>query len=139
MKKALLIFTLMLSISASALNIPKKIIGQYDAEVPAFEFEDNGHTVHASAYTLSLILREDYLVYKTEHLEFNGVYKAVKDNGPLVDIDVAISNSISIDFDLDLQVNKKTGSIAIKGLKGVPEVTAIKREISVKRKGFKRL
>ena len=143
MKKALLAATFILSISLSALslNIPKKLMGQYDAEVPAFEFEDNGRTLKASGYTISLILKEEFMLYKTGILNFHGEYTDVAEKGDIIDIDVAITNEISIKFDIGLSVNKKTGLIAITGLHGVPPVTAKKREIVInkKNKGFKRL
>lgn len=143
MKKAFLTVTIITFISfiGFSLNIPKKLMGQYDAEVPSFEFEDKGRTVKASAYTISLILKEDFMWYKTGSLKFLGVYQDAVENGDLLDIDVEITNEVSITFDIALSVNKKTGSIAISGLTGVPTLTAQKREIVLKKKnrGFKRL
>lgn len=143
MTKAFVFAALFISISFSgfSLNIPKKILGQYDAEVPAFEFEDNGRTLKASGYTISLVLKEEFMWYQTGTLKFLGEYKEVVEDGELVDIDVEITNEISIKFDIELVVNKKTGSVAINGLKGVPPVTAKKSEIVItkKNRGFKRL
>ena len=106
-------------------------MGQYQAEVPAFEFEDNGHTVQASGYTLSIVLREDYMWYRTEMLEFYGEYTELKEEKDIIDVSIALSNDLSIDFDLDISYNKRTGALAIRGLKGVPEIQMSKQEIKV--------
>ena len=143
MKKALLFTVLFLSMSwaTHALKIPKKIIGQYQAEVPDFDFEDNGRTVHASGYTLSLILKEEFMLYKSGILELQGSYKSLSENGGLIDLAVEISDNVAIEFDLGLTIDKKTGSIAVSGLKGLPEITLHKKEIQVEKnnRGFKRL
>lgn len=135
MKKFILI-TFVLSLStAFSISIPEKIIGQYQAEIPSFEFEDNGRTVHAAGYTLNLLLREDYMWYKTDMLEFYGEYTDLKEKGDIFDVSIAVSNDLSIDFDLDISYNKKTGSLAVKGMKGLPEVELTKRrEIKVNKK-----
>lgn len=133
--KKILLFTFVFSFfTAFSVSIPKKLIGQYQTLVPAFEFEDNGHTVQASSYTLNLILREDYMWYRTEMLEFYGEYTELVEEGDIIDVSIALSNDLSIDFDIDISYNKKTGAIAVKGLKGVPELEMIKKEIKVVQK-----
>ena len=134
MKRIILLVCILWVTNAFSHSIPKKFIGQYDAEVPAFEFEDNGHTVYASAYTLSIILREDYLWYETEMFKFFGEFKNFEENKDHCNIAVDVSNDLSMNFDFDLHINKKSGDVAISGLTGVPVLELQKRAILVTRK-----
>ena len=141
MKKVVLIAFLFCVTSAFSIAIPKKYLGQYDTEVPAFEFEDNGHTVTAGAYTMSIVLQEEYMWYQCGKLRFYGEYLELKDEGEVMDINVEVSNTISIGFDIDISINKNSGAVAVKGLKGLPNLAMKKREIVVtkKNRGFSRL
>lgn len=134
MKTTTLAALIICSIQASAISIPKRLIGEYEASVPAFTFDDNGHTVQAAASTMSIILREDYLWYKTGMFQFYGEYQEVVEEGDFINVAVLLSNDLSVDFDMGLIINKKTGQIAVKGLTGVPEVSLEKRQITVHKK-----
>lgn len=133
--KTLLSLTLLLCTSLSfSFEIPKKLLGRYETHIPDFEFQDNGRTVQASGYNIAIALREDYLWYYCGSLQFFGVFTQTSEDDENLDISVNVSNDLSIAFNFDLSLNKKTRSIAITGLTGIPEVTLKKHEISVTRK-----
>lgn len=134
MKKALFLTFLFTTTLSFSFAIPKKLIGRYETHIPDFEFQDNGRTVQAAGYNIAISLKEDYLWYYCGNLEFYGTFTKASESGDLVDISVNVSNDLSVQFDLELSLNKKTKSIAVKGLKGIPEVNLYKREIVVKRK-----
>jgi hypothetical protein len=134
MKKALLLLALVVVANAFSLTVPKKIMGQYDAEIPAFDFEDNGQVRHASAYSVSILLRENYMWYRCGSMKFRGDYTEIVENGPLLDIQVGISNESSIAFDLEIIIDRRTNSLVLKGLKGLDVVKLDKKQIIVEPK-----
>ena len=130
----------MIAFSATSITIPKKVIGQYDAEVPDFEFEENGQTKRAAGFTLSILLRETNLLYRMGTMEYSGTYTEVVQKGAFVDMKVNIKSNSTLEFDLDLKWDKKSKTLAVKGIKGIDEVVCNKKEeVAVKNKGFKRL
>lgn len=134
--KALFLLTFLLSATYSfSYIIPKKLLGKYETNVPDFEFEDNGRIVKASGYNLTINIREDYLWYYCGDIEFYGAFTQTSEDEDQVAISVNVSNNFSIGFDLELSLNKRTKSIAIKGLTGFLEVILEKREIVVTKKG----
>ena len=140
MKKTLLFCALLFAFSASSITIPKKVIGQYDAEVPDFEFEENGQTKKAAGFLLSIKLRETNLLYRMGTMEYSGTYTEVLQKGGFVDIKVNVTNNNSLEFDLDLKWDKKTKTLSVKGIKGIEEVICSKvDDMAEKNKGFKRL
>ena len=140
MKNFLLACAMLIAITATSVNIPKKLVGQYDAEVPAFEFKENGEVKQASGFLLSILLRESSFLYRAGSLEYKGVYNEVNQNGSLVDMQVTVSNSASLSFDLDFVYDKKSNSLAVYGIKGLEQVNCEKKEVVVeKNKRFRRL
>jgi len=134
MKKALLTLVLFVSIAANSTDLPKVCLGQYEAKVPAFEFVDNNNTIKASAYDVKLVLFEDHIKYYCGEIELTGFYESVEDSSGEVNMAVTVTNSISIDFDFNLLLDKKTKSLKIIGLNGVPEAQLPKRQIKLTRK-----
>lgn len=141
MKKLFLAFMLLTTLAHASIEIPKKILGEYQAVVPAFEFEDENHEkVQASSYVINIHLKSNHLLYKMGDLEMKGLYSELNEDGKFIDLAVNITNNVSIDFDLDLNINKKTGEIRMYGLKGVPEAKLEKKEIKKeKKRRFRRL
>ena len=134
MYKGLLFFLSFIAVSAHSNDLPKYCYGQYDAVMPAFEFEDNDRVHQASAYNLSIKLTPGIVFYQCGLLGFTGTYSNVDQVKDEVSMLVSITNSISIDFDFNISVNKKTRALKISGLNGLPETRLAKREISIKRK-----
>lgn len=140
MKRLSLLMLIFIATSASAFTLPKKILGQYDAEIPPFQFEEDGEIIQASGYTVSILLRETYMWYRAGNMKFRGSYESVVEDGALVDIKVNVSNKSSVAFPLEMIVNKKTKSLILKGLKGVNQVKLDKKEDKPeKNRGFTRL
>ena len=134
--KILLFLTFLLSTTLSfSFVIPEKLLGRYETQVPDFEFENNGQTIKAAAYNVAVTLREDYLWYHCGDLKFYGVFTDAIENDEQIDIHARVSNDLSIEFDFELSINKKTKSLALRGLKGIPELTLHKHEIVLKHKG----
>ena len=122
------------------INVPKKVVGQYEADIPDFEFEENGETKHATGFLLSIFLRENDLLYRAGSLEFKGKYTDVSQNGQYVDMKVNLFNNSSVTFDLDLIFDKKTNQLAVHGIKGIEEVVCGRRQVTVEKKTrFRRL
>ena len=133
-KTALLALFVCATSAAFSIAIPKKLTGQYDAEIPSFEFEDNDRTLQASAYNISLALHMDYLWYYCGEIKFYGEYNSLTDDGENTNVGIAISNDYSVSFNMELSVNNKTHDFVLKGLKGVPETTLVKRKIHLEKK-----
>ncbi|OIQ37677.1 MAG: hypothetical protein BM555_00355 [Crocinitomix sp. MedPE-SWsnd] len=134
MNKALLIFALFASIVANSTVVPKVCLGQYEAKIPAFEFVDNDKTIKASAYDVKLVLFYDHIKYYCGEIELLGFYESVEDSSGEVNMAVTVTNSISIGFDFNLLLDKKTKSLKITGLNGVPEAQLSKRQIKLTKK-----
>lgn len=140
MKNFLLIFAMLFAFSATSVNIPKKLVGQYDADVPAFEFEENGEVRQASGFKLSILLRESSFLYRAGSIDYKGVYNEVNQNGSVIDMKVTVSSSASLSFDLDFIYDKKSNSLSVHGIKGLDEVKCEKKEVVVEKKTrFRRL
>lgn len=140
MKFILLTSAMFIAITATSVTIPKKLVGQYDAEVPAFEFEENGEVRQASGFMLSILLRESNFLYRAGSLEYKGEYNEINQNGSIIDMKVTVSSSASRSFDLDFVYDKKSKSLAVHGIKGLDEVKCEKKEEVVEKKTrFKRL
>lgn len=140
MKRLVFLLAIVFATSASAFTLPKKILGQYDADIPPFQFEEDGEIVQASGYSVSILLRDTYMWYRAGNMKFRGTYSSVVEEGQLVDIKVEVSNKSSVAFPLELIVNKKTKSLILKGLKGIDQVQLEKKEETPeKNRGFTRL
>ena len=73
----------------------------------------------------------------TKYLTDNGVRiwnEWANENGDNLDLDITVSNDLSIKFDLGVSYNTKTGLIALKGLKGLPELKMHKHKIQLIKK-----
>lgn len=134
MKNLTLLTFLLCTTLSYSFEIPNKLLGRYETTIPDFEFEDNGHTVQAAGYNLAVVLRENYLWYHCGSMQLYGTFTETAENEDNLDIKVNVSNDISISFDFDLSINKKTKSIAITGLKGLPELNMRKHQIQVTKK-----
>ena len=133
MLRASILILFLASFFVSAETVPKKIQGQYQAEVPGFEFEDNNRTIKTAPYQVTLTLKEDYLWYLCGSIKFYGTYTSVVEKDNIINVKVNISNDMSINFDMDLSVDKKSRSLIISGLKGVPITELPKRDIILKK------
>ena len=131
MKKALIILSVFTAINANSTDLPKVCLGQYETKVPAFEFVQNDMLIKASSYNVKLVLFKDYLKYFCGSMEFTGFYEEIDDSSDEVNLSVSITNNISVDFDFELLLNKKTKSIQISGLKGVPVTKLPKSQIKL--------
>jgi hypothetical protein len=134
MKKGLIFIALFVAFTANSIEIPKKILGQYEADVPAFTFKFNDKDYKASAYHLSIILKNDILWYKCGSLLFSGSFQSVEEDGENVNVSADFSNNQSISFNLDMSINKKTRSLVIAGQNGLPSTSLVKREIVMVKK-----
>lgn len=132
MKKHLLLFILFLSINSFCADLPKKILGQYQVKIEAFDFQDNGRTVKAGAYLLSITLKEEFLYYTCGKLTFVGTYSDISEDSDNVVLKANIANDYSVSFDLDISVNKKNLAMNIAGLKGVEVAQLARKEIVIK-------
>ncbi|MBD3639039.1 MAG: hypothetical protein HUJ25_16915 [Crocinitomicaceae bacterium] len=128
MKALLLNGLLILVFAVQEVSIPKKIAGQYFAEAESFQFEDNEHTVEASSYDVTVILRDEYMWYTVGNMKLFGSYNSVEDKGGLVTIKATVSNDISIEFDVEMIVDKKKDTLIIKGTNGTPDTKLEKQE-----------
>jgi hypothetical protein len=135
------LFTLsFIALNGFAIEIPKKLLGEYYAEVSSYDFEHNDRDLKASSHIIRIILKEDAVWYQSGKLTLEGDYKEVKTEGQNVLFDINVSNSKSINFDFNLNVNKKTGEAFLSGLKGVPDTKMRKRPSKPeKNRGFRRL
>lgn len=134
MKKGLIAVILFVAFTANSIDIPKKILGQYDAEVPAFTFMFNNKSFKASGYHLSIIVKDDILWYQCGGLLFSGSFQSVEEEGDDVNVNADFSNEQSISFNLNMKINKKTKSLIIAGHNGIPTANLIKREIVMVKK-----
>ena len=134
MRKATLLFIFFIAINVKSNDLPKVCYGQYDAMMPAFEFEDNNKIHKASAYKVSIRLTPGVVYYTCGSLSFTGTYSNVDQEKEEISMLVSISNSISINFDFNVMVNKKTRNLKISGLTGLPDTEMVKRQIVLKRK-----
>lgn len=134
MKKGLIIIVLFVAFRANSIDIPKKILGQYDADIPAFTFKFNDKEFKASAYHLSIIVKSDILWYKCGNLLFSGSFQSIMEDSENVNVKANFSNEQSISFKLNFIINKKTRSLAIASHNGIPATNLIKREIVLKKK-----
>ena len=134
MKKGLIVFALFVVFTASSIDIPKKILGQYEADVPAFVFQYNNKSYKASAYHLSIIVKNDILWYKCGGLLFSGSFQSVEEVGENVNVNADFSNEQSISFNLNMKINKKAKSLIIEGHNGLPTTSLVKREVVMVKK-----
>lgn len=134
MFKAGLFFLSFLALSANSNDLPKYCYGQYEALMPAFQFEHNDKVHAASAYSLGIKLTPEQVFYKCGKLSFTGVYSNVNQEKNDISMMISISNNASIEFDFNISLNKKSKTLRIFGLKGMPDAELAKREIILKRK-----
>jgi hypothetical protein len=135
MLKASVFSLVLLAFTSFSAELPKKILGTYDADIPAFEFEYQNKTLKASGFHVSLVLKSEIMIYKCGSLEFDGIYEEVLEEGDNVNIGVSIMNTENVKFDLDLCYNKKNRSVSMCSLVGIPAPNMQKREIVLKSQG----
>ncbi|MFT4599911.1 MAG: hypothetical protein ACI857_000078 [Arenicella sp.] len=134
MKKALFLIAILAANVANSTDLPKICLGQYETEVPAFEFVKNDQLIKASAYDVKLVLFKDHLSYFCGSIEFTGFYDMIENSADEVNMNISVTNSISVDFDFELLLDKKSKTMKMFGLKGVPEMSIPKRQIKLTKK-----
>ena len=134
MLKQLLLCLSLLSLTAFSNTLPKKLVGQYEAIVPAFTFEYQNKELKAAAYQVSVILKSEFMIYRCGQLEFEGTYAKVDETAENVSLGIHIMNGRSVMFDFGIDIDPKTKTMMIKGLKGVPEAQLTPREILLTKK-----
>jgi hypothetical protein len=140
MLKAALLSIALTSISVFAFDIPKKLFGEYVAEIESFKFEHDDSNLKASSHIIRIILKPDMVWYQSGKMTLKGNYQEVKSEGQNVLFDIHVSNEKSINLDFNLDINKKTGYTILSGLKGVPETRMFKKPNKPeKNRGFSRL
>ncbi|MCB9223675.1 MAG: hypothetical protein R2780_04130 [Crocinitomicaceae bacterium] len=140
MKKALVVFGLLLSLKGLTFDFPEKFLGEYNAEIESYKFEYSDNYHRASSHSIRIILQEDMVWYQSGKVTLEGSYKNVKKAGDNYTFDINVNNNRSIDFDFNIDINKKTGIIILSGLNGVPSTRMIKKlDKPTKNKGFGRL
>ncbi|MEX1002293.1 MAG: hypothetical protein WDZ35_09290 [Crocinitomicaceae bacterium] len=135
MFKILLAPLLFITFHSFSLELPKQLLGHYESEVPAFEFEYQNKKMKASTHHVSLYLKENSLRYSCGKLDFYGSYTEIIEGENILELAVNITNDHSVDFDFGLKIDKKTRTLIITGLKGVPEMQLNKREIVLTKRG----
>lgn len=140
-----MIKTIFLSFAFVALNclafeIPEKFLGEYQAEIDAYKFQHDDDYHRAAAHNIRVILKESEVWYQSGKLTLQGSYKNVVKEGADYFFDINVSNSKSVNFDFNLTINKKTGLVMLKGLKGVPDTRMTKKtDKPAKNRGFGKL
>ena len=85
--------------------------------------------MQASGYNVQIYLKDNSLIYQCGNLKFKGVYTDLIESKNMLVIDVNITNQKSIDFKFRLNVDKKSETILMTGLSGVPETNMQKSDL----------